>query len=85
MADLDRCPVCASVHLVRRLGEVECRDCGAICDSAVPADSPVAVGSRRGGFEPGDAGTPGLAEEVEQALVKVLRRPARPGSPAGIG
>jgi uncharacterized Zn finger protein (UPF0148 family) len=30
MADLARCPRCGSVHLVRRLGEVECRDCGAV-------------------------------------------------------
>ena len=27
-AELDQCPVCSSMHLVRRLGEVECRDCG---------------------------------------------------------
>ena len=30
VADLDRCPVCSSVRLVRRLGEAECRDCGAV-------------------------------------------------------
>ena len=82
MADLDRCPVCASIHLVRRLGEVECRDCGAVADSGV---APTAAASLRTGFEPADAGPPGLAEEVEQALAKVLRRSARPGSPAGIG
>ena len=29
-ADLDRCSHCSSVHLVKRLGEVECRDCGTI-------------------------------------------------------
>jgi hypothetical protein len=27
-AELDRCSRCSSVHLVKRLGEVECRDCG---------------------------------------------------------
>jgi hypothetical protein len=27
-ADLDQCSRCGSVRLVRRLGEVECRDCG---------------------------------------------------------
>jgi len=27
-SELDRCPVCSSAHLMRRLGEVECRDCG---------------------------------------------------------
>jgi hypothetical protein len=36
-SDLDRCPVCASAHLVRRLGEVECRDCGSVRPSAAPA------------------------------------------------
>src|ERR1039457_1511299 len=30
MAELDRCSQCSGVHLVKRLGEVECRDCGAI-------------------------------------------------------
>jgi hypothetical protein len=30
MADLDRCPTCSSVRLVRRLGEAECRDCGSV-------------------------------------------------------
>jgi hypothetical protein len=38
-----------------------------------------------GGFEPGDTGAPGLAEEVELALARVLRRSSRPGWPAGIG
>jgi hypothetical protein len=29
-AELDRCSRCSSLHLVKRLGEVECRDCGTI-------------------------------------------------------
>jgi hypothetical protein len=29
-ADLDQCGRCGSVRLVRRLGEVECRDCGLV-------------------------------------------------------
>ncbi len=44
MADLDRCPVCASVRLVRRLGEVECRACGGVGQS-VPAPARAASGS----------------------------------------
>jgi hypothetical protein len=32
-AELDRCSRCSSVHLVKRLGEVECRDCGTIVAS----------------------------------------------------
>jgi hypothetical protein len=70
MTELDRCPVCSSVRLVRRLGESECRDCGA-------------VGEPGGGTLPGDDGVPpGLAEEVEQALARVLGWPSRT---AGIG
>ena len=40
-ADLDKCRQCGSVHLVRRLGEVECRDCG----MTVPPDSSLAAGA----------------------------------------
>ena len=31
--DLDSCATCASAHLVRRLGEIECRDCGAVSEA----------------------------------------------------
>jgi hypothetical protein len=65
LTDLDRCSLCASVHLVRRLGEAECRDCGA-----------VGAGSSSLGLA--EAPPPGLAEEVEQALARVLR-PVSPG------
>ena len=97
-AELDRCPVCSSMHLVRRLGEVECRDCGDVREpSAAPASvtpisgAPAAPGGAAGGA--GSAGgssvgadadfgeTPGLAEEVELALARVLGR----GKPARIG
>ena len=104
-AELDRCPVCSSMHLVRRLGEVESRDCGDVREpSAAPASvTPIAgaapggaAGSAGGGSVGGDAGsaggssvggdadfgeTPGLAEEVELALARVLGR----GKPARIG
>jgi len=91
MGDLDRCPVCSSVHLVRRLGEVECRDCGFVREPSGPvgsvpdvvagAASTVAAGAGTApGTDPGpDFGdTPGLAEEVELALAKVLGRAGRP-------
>jgi hypothetical protein len=100
-AELDRCPVCSSVHLVRRLGEAECRDCGYVREPG-HADGDdtvagVAAGLRLGAAPAADgpapaadglapaadaAGTPGLAEEVELALDRVLgrgRRPARIG------
>jgi hypothetical protein len=88
-ADLDRCPACGSVHLVRRLGEVECRDCGHVREPGDDADVALAA---RGDVSavassqapPRDAaldigGTPpGLAQEVELALARVLGRAGRP-------
>jgi hypothetical protein len=101
--ELDRCPVCSTVHLVRRLGEVECRDCGYVREPgnsgsagvgpvggagsglepgvASGAGSSVASGAGSGveagaasGVGPGFGETPGLAEEVELALARVLGR-----------
>ena len=63
--ELDRCSVCASLHLVRRLGEVECRDCGAVGqpgEGSAGSELLVTAGSS----------LPDLAEEVERALAKVL-------------
>ncbi len=91
-ADLDRCAVCGGVHLVRRLGEVECRDCGHVREPAdsLGADSGVSSDARGGqartpGGDPGAGpgrGTPGLAEDVERALARVLGSARRT---AGIG
>jgi hypothetical protein len=109
--ELDRCPVCSTVHLVRRLGEVECRDCGYVREPgnsgsagvgpvsgagsglepgvASGAGSSVASGAGSGveagaasGVGPGFGETPGLAEEVELALARVL---GRAGKHARIG
>jgi hypothetical protein len=66
--DLDHCPVCASVHLLRRLGEVECRDCGTVGQPA--SSSADVIGTEGGGDSAGMAGD--LAEEVERALARVL-------------
>src|SRR5579875_3765810 len=60
--DLDRCPECGSVRLVRRLGEVECRDCGHVREPATTR------------AEADDV--PGLAEEVEMALAREVGRAA---------
>jgi hypothetical protein len=61
-SELDRCGRCGSVHLVRRLGETECRDCGAVAEPAT-ADA----------TESGRESVPAdLAAEVEQALARVL-------------
>jgi len=81
MAELDRCPVCLSAHLVRRLGEVECRDCGHVGEPSVagPEAVPAApVGLDPPGGRPDFGETPGLAEEVELALARVLGKARRP-------
>ncbi|GAA3009987.1 hypothetical protein [Streptosporangium longisporum] len=59
--DLDTCSSCGSAALICRLGEVECRSCGA-------------VRLARGGGRPVVSCAPGLADEVEAALARVLRR-----------
>jgi len=80
-AEVDTCPQCGSVHLVRRLGEVECRDCGAVVPPAAEpgaeAGSPLGAASRAGRAEPAPGGrAPGLSEEVALALERVLGRSA---------
>jgi ribosomal protein L40E len=75
-ADLDRCRQCGSVHLVRRLGEVECRDCGAtIPPVAERGPGEVLVAGCPPG-RPASDRAPGLSEEVALALKRVLGRGA---------
>jgi len=65
-AEVESCSRCASVHLIRRLGQVECLDCGLIREpeaALVPAGKPVAASP--------DAR---LAEEVGRALDRLLGR-----------
>lgn len=66
MGDLDRCAACGSTRLVCRLGEVECRACGAVRPAG-----------RHDGAEHVRAGAPGLSEEVAAALDRVLGGLAR--------
>jgi hypothetical protein len=83
-ADMDKCPQCGSVHLVRRLGEVECRDCGTVVPQAAQPGAGAAVPalgaatlSPAGPGEPAPGGrAPGLSEEVALALERVLGRSA---------
>jgi hypothetical protein len=79
MGDLDQCPRCGSVHLVRRLGEVECRDCGTVVPPSGAPDEPGGPRPADGvlaGAVPGEQArggqAPGLAEEVALALERVL-------------
>jgi hypothetical protein len=80
-ADLQSCSRCRSVHLIRRLGQVECLDCGLIPDALIPDPGP-AVASMAAGHGPASrpvaravaSPDPALAEEVGQALDRLLGR-----------
>ncbi len=61
--DLDHCSQCGSARLVRRLGEVECRECGLVVSPDEAASLSV-----------DDGRAPGLSEEVALALDRVLGR-----------
>jgi uncharacterized Zn finger protein (UPF0148 family) len=67
---LDRCPTCQSTALVKRLGEISCRGCGATRDN---------VAHDAGAGRPGRAALPpspareALAADVAAALDRVLR------------
>jgi hypothetical protein len=60
--DLDACRTCGSTALICRLGEVECRSCGAVRLA------------RSGAFPGSTPPPPGLSAEVEAALNRVLGR-----------
>jgi len=69
-AELESCSRCASVHLIRRLGQVECLDCGLVREpeaALVPAGPQAAR-------EPRDHPDAALAEEVGRALDRLLGR-----------
>ncbi|GAA3693462.1 hypothetical protein GCM10022224_068730 [Nonomuraea antimicrobica] len=63
--DLDSCPTCGSTTLICRLGEVECRACGAVRSARSCSD---------GLTPPPVTSPPGLSAEVEAALNRVLGR-----------
>jgi len=65
-AELESCSRCASVHLIRRLGQVECLDCGLVLE-------PEPVPAARVPADPGLADAT-LAEEVGLALDRLLGR-----------
>ncbi len=69
-AELDHCGSCGSVRLISRLGEVECRQCGWVRPASPPAAGDDTVVS-----EIARSGTGDLAEEVAQALGRVLGKP----------
>jgi hypothetical protein len=61
-ADLEHCSRCDSVHLIRRLGQVECLDCGLVREPAATLVPPASPGT-----------DPSLADEVGRALDRLLR------------
>ena len=66
VTDLSRCPRCDSLHLVKRLDQVECLDCRLTRDAdPVPANTAPAIPAPRG--QDSD-----LAAEVARALARVL-------------
>ena len=82
-AELERCAKCRSAHLIRRLGQVECLDCGLVREpeavlvpGLVRADSARSAGSARSANPADPAASPdaALAEEVGRALDRVLGR-----------
>jgi hypothetical protein len=74
---LDRCAACGSTHLAKALGALSCRDCGReISPASAGSDLPdpgcrSPQGSVRS--QPVSA-PPGLRDEVEAALARVLGR-----------
>jgi hypothetical protein len=77
-AEVESCGKCASLHLIRRLGQVECLDCGLVREPEAlltPGLSPGRPGMSKAAGRP-VAGSPDatLAEEVGRALDRLLGR-----------
>ena len=68
---LDRCVACGSTVLIKRLGEVTCRECGAVGDPIGP-DS--VAGEPASGSEATSPGRDALQREVAAALDRLLGR-----------
>jgi hypothetical protein len=66
-AELESCSRCGSVHLIRRLGQVECLDCRLVRE-------PEAALVRAGSLAPAASPDATLAEEVGRALERLLGR-----------
>jgi len=60
-AELERCAKCRSAHLIRRLGQVECLDCGLVREPEAVTLVPA-------------GGDTALADEVSRALDRMLGR-----------
>ena len=100
VGELDQCPVCASVHLVRRLGEVECRDCGYVREPIGPVSVGPVPGPAPDAPAPGPDGAPEAVPGIvpapaadlgqtpslaEEVELALARVLGRVGRPARIG
>ena len=76
-ADLEHCARCASAHLIRRLDQVECLDCGLVREPEavlIPGLVPAGSVGRAALADPAGSPDTALAEEVGRALDRLLGR-----------
>jgi hypothetical protein len=70
--DLERCGRCRSIHLIRRLGQVECLDCGLVLEPEAEFTLvPVGSAGQARAVQGADSA---LADEVGRALDRLLGR-----------
>ena len=74
-AELEHCGRCRSAHLIRRLGQLECLDCGLVSEpEAALNPGPVTAGGPRAGRGAPASADAALADEVGRALDRLLGR-----------
>jgi hypothetical protein len=79
-SEVDRCPRCQSIELLRVLGETTCRTCGATLEASAPlVPEPRQRGGGGGSFrQPAAGAPPGLSDEVAAALDRMFPPHASP-------
>jgi hypothetical protein len=74
-AELEHCGRCRSAHLIRRLGQLECLDCGLISEpEAVLNNGLVPAGGPQASPDALARPDAALADEVSRALDRLLGR-----------
>jgi hypothetical protein len=69
-AELEHCAKCRGTHLIRRLGQVECLDCGLVREPEAGLNGGLNLGT----LVPSGAADRALADEVSRALDRLLGR-----------
>jgi hypothetical protein len=78
-SEVDRCPHCQSIELLRVLGETTCRSCGATLESSAPlVPEPRQQGAGESFRRPAAGAPPGLSDEVAAALDRMFPPHASP-------